>query len=94
MNNYLGAQQHHATAYHSQAYGQIERFNRTLKSSLRRQDKTNEWYDDLPWALMALHNSTKKCLGNFSLTDFVLGHPIRLPGEFFDGTNHYGYEGS
>ena len=37
---------------------------------------------------MALHNSPKEDLGNFSPTDFVLGHPIRLPREFFDVSNH------
>ena len=65
MCNYLGAQQHHATAYHPQAQGQIDRLNRTLKNSLRCQDNANEWYDNLPWALMALRNSPKEDLGNF-----------------------------
>ena len=42
MWNYLGALQHYATAYHSQAQGQIERLYRTLKNSLRCQDNANE----------------------------------------------------
>ena len=60
----------------------------TQIEALRCQYNTNEWYDNLPWALMALHNSPKEDLGNFSPTDFVLGHLIRLPGKFFDISNH------
>ena len=41
---------------------------------------------------MALRNSPKKDLGNFSHTDFVLGHSIQLPWEFFDVSNHDGPE--
>ena len=90
MCNYLDAQQYHATAYHPQAKGQIERLNRTLKNSLRCQDDANEWYDNLMWALVALRNSPKEDLGNFSPTNFVLDHPIRLPREFLVVSNHDG----
>ena len=34
MCNYLGTQQHHAIAYHSQAQSQIERLNGTLSFSI------------------------------------------------------------
>ena len=90
MCNYLRAQQHHAKAYHPQARGQIERLNRTLKNSLRCQDNANEWYDNQPWALIAMRNSPKEDLGNFFPTDFVLGHSIRLPREFFHVRNRDG----
>ena len=33
---------------------------------------------------MALRNSPKEDLKGFTPNDFVLGQPIRLPGEFFD----------
>ena len=88
--NYLGTQQHHATAYHPQAQGPIERLNSTLKNSLRCQGNANDWYDNLAWALMALRNSPKEDFGNFFPSDFVLGYPIRLPGKFFDASNHDG----
>ena len=39
---------------------------------------------------MALCNSPKEDLGNFFPTDFVLGHPIQLPGEFSDVSKHDG----
>ena len=92
MCNHLDAQQHHATAYYPQAQNQIERLNGTFKNSLRCQDNANKWYDNPPWALMALRNSPKEDLGNFSPTDFVLGHHTRLPGEFFDVSNHDGLD--
>ena len=38
---------------------------------------------------MALRNSPKDDLAGFSTTDMTLGHPIRLPGEFFDDTNGF-----
>ena len=41
---------------------------------------------------MELRSSPKEDLCNFFPTDFVLGHPIRLPGEFFDVINNDGPE--
>ena len=79
MCNYLGAQRHHATAYHPQAQGQIECLGRTLKNSLRCQDNANEWYGNLPWALMALRNSSKEDLGNFSPLNLCFITPYDSP---------------
>ena len=36
---------------------------------------------------MALWNSPKKDLKGFYPNDFVLGQPIKLPGEFFNGSS-------
>ena len=38
---------------------------------------------------MALRNSPKDDLAGFSPNDMTLGHPIRLPGEFFDDSNGF-----
>ena len=84
MCHYLGSQAHQSTAYHPQAQGLVERLNRTLKSSLKCYDNPTDWHDHLPWVLMALRNSPKEDLKGFTPNDFVLGQPIRLPGEFFD----------
>ena len=70
-------------AYHPQSQGLVERFNRSLKSSLRAYENSSDWYDNLPWVLLALRNSPKQNLHSLSPSDFVFGQPVRLPGKFF-----------
>ena len=86
MCNYLGCQIHHSTAYHPQAQGTVERLNRTLKTSLKCQENPSEWFNQLPWAVLALRNLPKEDLGFASPSEIVLGQPVRLPGEFFENT--------
>ena len=66
-----------------QSQGLVERFNRSLKSSLRAYENSSDWYDNFPWVLLALRNSPKQDLHSLSQSDFVFGQPVRLPGEFF-----------
>ena len=70
---YLGSQLHHSTAYHPLAQGLVEYLNRTLKASLKCSDNPVHWHDRLPGVLMALRNSPKEDLKDFSPNDFVLG---------------------
>ena len=84
MSNYLGCEMKHSTAYHPQSQGLVERFLRSLKSSLRAYENSSDWYDNLPWVLLALRNSPKQDLHSLSPSDFVFGQPVRLPGEFFE----------
>ena len=84
MCEYFGCQLHHSTAYHSQAQGMVERFNRTLKSSLRCTGNPSLWYDHLPWVLLALRNTPKEDLCHASSCELVFGESMRLPGEFFE----------
>ena len=84
MCEYLGCQLHHSTAYHPQAQGMVERFNRTLKSSLRCTGNPSLWYDHLPWVLLALRNTPKEDLCHASPCELVFGESMRLPGEFFE----------
>ena len=79
----LGCQLHHSTAYHPQAQGMVERFNRTLKSSLRCTGNPSLWYDHLPWVLLAMRNTPKEDLCHASPCELVFGESMRLPGEFF-----------
>ena len=74
---------HHSTAYHPQAQSMVERVNRTLKMDLKCAEAPTEWYNNLPWALLALRNLPKEDLEHFSSNDFVFGDKLRLPGEFF-----------
>ena len=75
---------HHSTAYHPQAHGLIERFNKTLKTSLKCHEEPSEWYDQLPWTLLALRKMPKEDL-DFSIpSELLFDQPVRLPGEFFE----------
>ena len=84
MSKYLGAKLHFATSYHPEAQGIIERFNRTLKTSLTCYGSPNDWYDHLPWVLLALRNTPKQDLSNYSPTELLFRDSVRLPGEFFE----------
>ena len=84
MCRYLGASLHHSTAYHPQAQGLIERFNRTLKNSLRACGDPSKWYDHLPWVLLALRNTPKPDLQLYSPSEILLGESVRLPGVIFE----------
>ena len=80
----LGCELHHSTAYHPQAQGLIERFNKTLKTSLKCHEEPSEWYDQLPWTHLALRNMPKEDL-DFSIPNNLLfGQPVRLSGKFFE----------
>ena len=55
----LGIDQTRTTAYHPQANGQVERFNRTLETMLSKvvSDNQKDWDIHLPKALFAYHTS-------------------------------------
>ena len=80
----LGCELHYSTAYHPQAQGLIERFNKTLKTSLKCHEEPSEWYDQLPWTLLALRNMPIEDLDFSTPSDLLFGQPVRLPGEFFE----------
>lgn len=81
MANRLGVHIHHTTAYHPQSNGMIERFHRSLKSSLKARLTTPNWVDELPWVLLGLRTAPKDDLGHSS-AEFVYGEPLTIPGEF------------
>ena len=83
LAQFLGAQLDRSTAYHQQAQGMIERFNRTLKTALKYAETSAEWHNNLPWALLALRNLPKEDLEHFSFNNLVFGDKLRLPSEFF-----------
>ena len=83
MAQFFGEQLRHSTAYHPQAQGMIERVNRTLKTALKCAEAPTEWHNNLPWALLALRNLSKKDLEHFLSNELVFRDKLRLPGEFF-----------
>ena len=84
MCHHLGSKSHQSTAYHPQAQGIVERLNRTLKTSLKCQEDASQWYDRLPWVMLALRNMPKQDLSDSTPSELVFGQPVRLPGEFFE----------
>ena len=84
MCHHLGSKSHQSTAYHPQAQDIVERLNRTLKTSLKCQEDASQWYDRLPWVMLALRNMPKQDLSDFTPSELVFDQPVRLPGEFFE----------
>ena len=84
MSQYLGAKLHSATSHYYEAEGIIQRFNRTLKTNLICYGSPYDWYDHIPRVELALINTPKQDLSNFSPTKLLFGDSARLSGEFFE----------
>ena len=78
---HLGVKVHRTTAFHPQANGMVERFNRSLKTALKARLTGNNWVEKLPWVLLGLRTAPKKDLGHSS-AKLVYGEPLTVPGEF------------
>ena len=74
-----------STAYHPQANGMNERFNRTLKVALKAQQDPSCWYENLGLMLLSLRSVVKEDLG-CSAMELTMGAHARLPGDFLDTT--------
>ena len=61
----------------------IERFHRSLKSSLRARAADSDWVLHLPLVLLGLRSVPKEDTG-FSVSDSVYGSPLTVPGEFLE----------
>ena len=83
MSEYLGTQLHPTTAYHPQANGLVERWHRTLKSSImaRVEAAGSNWVDQLPWILLGLRITPKEDLDGASPAEMVYGQPLTIPGD-------------
>ena len=83
MSEYLGTQLHPTTAYHPQANGLVERFHRTLKSSItaRVEAAGKDWLNQLPWILLGLRITPKEDLDGVSPAEMVYGQPLTIPGD-------------
>ena len=82
FNHLLGVKHIRTTAYHPCTNGLVERFYRSLKTSLATRNYTRNWVDDLSLILLSLRNTIKEDLG-YSATELVFGTPLSLPAQYF-----------
>ena len=77
----LGIEHRSTTAYHPQCNGKVERFHRTLKTSLIAHASSNSgtWTENLPWVLLGLRNMIVDQIGSPAQRAFGAG--TRLPGD-------------
>lgn len=79
----LGIEHRLTTAYNPRCAGKIERFHRTLKSSLKTLAKTRDWVEGLPLVMLGL----RSCIhteGGYTPCEMLLGQNPRLPGLLID----------
>ncbi|XP_066985948.1 uncharacterized protein [Macrobrachium rosenbergii] len=86
LNRLLGTQLRHATAYHPESNGMVERFHCTLKSALMSCCNSSTWYLQLPRVLLGLWTTPKEGL-DLSAAKMVCGDPLEIPGKFFSDNN-------
>jgi len=79
----LGISTSQTTSFHPQSNGMIERFHRSLKSSLRARAADSDWVFHLPLVLLGLRSVPKEDTG-FSVSEAVYGSPLTVPGEFLE----------
>ena len=77
----LGISKLNTTAYHPQCDGAVERFNRTLKSILRKHTARfgSQWDRYLPGMLWAYRNTPHTSTGESCCMEWTAGHLRRLP---------------
>ena len=78
----LGIKKLNTTAYHPQCDGMVERFNRTLKSMLRKHSalQGNQWDEFLPRVLWAYRNTPHDSTGE-KPSYLLFGYDTRSPLE-------------
>ena len=81
MARFLGSKIQHTTAYHPASNGMNERLNKSLKVALKTQENPQDWYHNLPFALLGLRALVKEGIG-CSAAELTLGSSLRLPGKF------------
>jgi cleavage and polyadenylation specificity factor subunit 1 len=73
------------SSFHPQSNGILERWHRTLKSSLRAKSVGSTWAEKLPFILMGLRATPREETAS-SPAEAVFGSQLVLPGQFLDQT--------
>lgn len=85
LSRMLGIDHLRTTAYHPQSNGLIERWHRTLKSSIMAHEQY-DWPNHLPIILLGLRSTYKPDIKS-TAAQLVYGTTLRLPGEFLQDTS-------
>ena len=83
LSSSYGFKHIHTTAYHPQANGMIERFHRSLKTSLRCLSIKGDWVSALPMVLLGWRNTIHSASGT-SPAQLLFGMGTAFPSEFFE----------
>ena len=83
LSSTYGFKHIHTTAYHPQSNGMIERFHRSLKTSLRCLSIKADWVTALPMVLLGWRNTVHSASGT-SPAQLLFGIGTAFPGEFFE----------
>ncbi len=69
-----------SSTYHPESQGALERWNQTLKSTLRKYclEMENDWDDGVPLVLFTVRDARQESLG-FSPAELFFGHNVRGP---------------
>ena len=79
---FLGAKLTHTTNYHPASNCLVERMHRTLKTTLKTQQNSTNWFSNLGFVLFGLRAAVKKDLGfSTRLLKITIGKPLRVPGQ-------------
>ena len=74
----LGILAYTTTSFYPQSNGIVERFHRSLKSSLQARLAGSDWFSHLPLVLLGLRATPKDDTG---LSEAVYSSPLTLPGD-------------
>ena len=85
LSDAFGFKHIHTTAYHPQANGMIERFHRSLKTSLRCLSISANWSLSLPLVLLGWRNTMHSATGT-SPAKLLFGVGTTFPSEFLTHT--------
>ncbi|KYN06579.1 Pro-Pol polyprotein [Cyphomyrmex costatus] len=83
LSKFLGSKQTRTSPYHPASNGIIERWHRTLKTSITCHEDGRQWLDLLPIVLLGLRTCLKEDL-KCSPAELIYGAPLRVPGEFLE----------